>query len=120
MDTLNIIGIRAYGYTGYFAEEQTLVQWFEVDLTLWLDLSQAGTTDNLQDTFNYADAVILVQKIIKTSKFKMIERLAEAIASSILDTGTIHQVKVRLTKCNPPIPDFTGQVTLEILRSKNL
>jgi len=30
----------APGYTGYLPEEQVLGQWFEVDVTLWLDLSR--------------------------------------------------------------------------------
>ena len=118
MDTLNVKGIRVYGYTGFFEAEQFLGQWFEVDLTLWLDLSKAGRSDELTDTLNYADAVAIVQKIVKQSKFKMIERLAEAIADEILDTGKTNKVKVSLTKCQPPIPDFDGVVTLEILRSR--
>ena len=120
MDTLNIKGIRVYGYTGYFPEEQVLGQWFEVDLTLYLDLSVSGNSDELQDTLNYAEAVEIVQTLIKTQTFKMIEKLAEAIAAAILDTGKISQVKVCLTKCQPPIPDFDGTVTLEILRSRNV
>ena len=71
MDTLNVKGIRVYGYTGFFEAEQFLGQWFEVDLTLWLDLSKAGRSDELTDTLNYADAVAIVQKIVKQSKFKM-------------------------------------------------
>jgi dihydroneopterin aldolase len=48
----------------------------------------------------------------------MIERLAEAIAAGILETGKTNQVKVNLTKCQPPIPDFDGEITLEIIRSR--
>jgi len=118
MDTLNIKGIRVYGYTGYFEAEQVLGQWFEVDLTLWLDLSKAGQSDELSDTLNYGDAVAIVQNIVKHQKFKMIERLAEAIADEILGTGKTTQVKVSLTKCQAPIPDFDGEVTLEIIRSR--
>ncbi len=36
MDCIHVTGIRAYGYTGYLPEEQSLGQWFEVDLKLWL------------------------------------------------------------------------------------
>lgn len=118
MDTLNIKGIRAYGYTGYFEAEQFLGQWFAVDLTIWIDLGKAGQSDDLNDTLNYADAVAIVQKIIRESRFKMIEKLAEAIAAEILATDKTAKVKVALTKCQAPIPDFDGDVTLEILRSR--
>ena len=118
MDILHVNGIRAYGYTGYFVEEQTLGQWFEVDLTFWLDLAVAGQSDELTDTLDYSTVVTLVQDLVETSKFKMIERLAEAIATAILDLNKVTQVKVCLTKCQPPIPDFSGQITLEIVRSR--
>jgi dihydroneopterin aldolase len=118
MDTLNVKGIRAYGYTGYFDAEQFLGQWFEVDLTIWIDLSRAGHSDDLDDTLNYAEAVAIVQKLVRESKFKMIEKLAQAIADAILDTGKTDKVKVALTKCQAPIPDFDGDITLEILRTR--
>ncbi|MEM9245330.1 MAG: dihydroneopterin aldolase [Cyanobacteria bacterium P01_F01_bin.153] len=119
MDILHVNGIRAYGYTGYFVEEQQLGQWFEVDLSFWLDLVPAGRSDELTDTLDYSTVAPLVQNLVKTSKFKTIERLAEAIATAILDTKKIDRVKVCLTKCQPPIPDFSGEIRLEIVREKN-
>ncbi|MBD2464860.1 dihydroneopterin aldolase [Oscillatoria sp. FACHB-1407] len=119
MDTIQLTGIRAYGYTGYFQEERTLGQWFEVNLTLWMDLSKAGQSDRLEDTYNYCDAVKAAQELIKTSKFLLIERLVEAIAEVFLQEEQVEQVQVKLTKVSPPIPDFTGQVSVEILRSRN-
>jgi len=119
MDILHVNGIRGYGYTGFFEEEQALGQWFEVDLTFWLDLSVAGESDDLNDTLDYSKVAILVQDLIKSSKFKMIERLADAIASAVLDLSSVEQVKVCLTKCQPPIPDFSGEIKLEIVRSRS-
>jgi hypothetical protein len=34
LDLIRISGIRHYGYTGFFAEEQVLGQWFEVNQPL--------------------------------------------------------------------------------------
>jgi dihydroneopterin aldolase len=116
MDCLQIRGIRSYGYVGYLPEEQVLGQWFEVDLTLWLDLSVAGRSDRLEDTHDYSKTVGQVQQLIQTSRFKLIESLAEAIAALLLATG-IEQVRVVLTKLTPPIPDFDGQIVVDITRS---
>jgi dihydroneopterin aldolase len=116
MDSLEIRGIRAYGYTGFFPEEQQLGQWFEVDLTLWLDLALAGETDELAHTFDYSMAVQAVQQLIQTVQFRTIEGLATEIAQTLLQSPQISQLKVRLTKCHPPIPNFSGQVTIEIIR----
>jgi dihydroneopterin aldolase len=56
MDCIQLTGIRAYGYTGFLPEEQVLGQWFEVDLTLWLDLAKSGASDRIEDTLDYRNS----------------------------------------------------------------
>ena len=118
MDCIQLEGIRCYGYTGYLPEEQVLGQWFEVDVTLWLDLALAGKSDAIEDTIDYRNIINRVQHLVKTSKFALVERLAGAIAESILANNSIQQVKVRLSKLAAPIPDFGGKITLEFIRSQ--
>ncbi len=119
MDIIRLTGIRGYGYVGALPEEQVLGQWFEVNVTLMLDLATAGQSDRLEDTLNYCSVVETVQHLIQTSKFALLEKLASAIADAILQNNaepSIHQVTVALTKLTPPIPNFSGQVTIEITR----
>jgi dihydroneopterin aldolase len=121
MDVIRLTGIRSYGYTGALPEEQVLGQWFEVDVSVWLDLSLPGQSDRLKDTLDYCAIVETVQHIIKTAKFALLERLADAIINAIFDATTtqkirIDQVKVCLTKLAAPIPDFMGNVTIELTR----
>ena len=123
MDSIQITGISCYGYVGYLPEERVLGQWFEVDLTLGLDLSVAGESDEIRDTVDYGMIVEMVKQLVKTSKFALIERLASAIAEAILELDArphqhppIKQIEVRLTKLSPPIPDFGGQVMIELTR----
>lgn len=116
MDSIKVTGIRAYGYTGYLPEEQVLGQWFEVDLTLWLDLGVAARSDNIEDTFDYREAIALVKDLIKTSKYALVEKLVEAIADKILSLNKVTQVRVQLSKPAAPIPDFGGRITLDITR----
>lgn len=119
MDCIQLTGIRCYGYTGYLPEEQVLGQWFEIDVTLWLDLSLAGKSDAIADTIDYRQIISSVQHLVKTAKFALVERLATAIAQSILETDGISQVKVRLTKPAAPIPDFSGKISIEMTRSRS-
>ncbi|MBE9076693.1 dihydroneopterin aldolase [Romeria aff. gracilis LEGE 07310] len=119
MDTLEISGIRAYGYTGALPEENALGQWYEVDVTLWIDLALAGQTDQLADTYDYAQIIQAAQRLIETEKFSLIERLAAAIADKALGSDCrIEQVRVRATKLSPPVPHFSGQVAVEIVRQR--
>jgi len=123
MDSIHLSGIRCYGYTGVLPEEQVLGQWFEVDLTLWLDLSIAGKSDRLEDTLDYRAIIDRVQHLVKTSKVKLLERLATTIADSILHSESssavpLQRVNVCLTKLAAPIPDFPGKVTIEMTRER--
>ncbi len=119
MDSISITGIRCYGYIGFFSEEKVLGQWFEVDLTLWLDLTDASKSDALEKTVDYSRIVKTVQELVKDSQFALLERTADAIATTILqEQPLVENIKVDLSKLNAPIPDFSGKVTIEITRSK--
>ena len=118
-DYIAISGIRSYGYIGVFPEEQVLGQWFEVDLRLELDLSQAGRSDRLDDTLNYAEVILLVQTLLQTARYALLERMATEIADRILalpDHPPLTAVQVRLTKLTAPIPGFAGRVSVEMNR----
>lgn len=119
MDCIHINGIRAYGYVGFLPEEQVLGQWFEVDLTVWLNLLSAGKSDDLTETYDYSQAVMAIQTMIQTTQCKLIEKLAEEVAALVLVARQVEQVQVRLTKPRPPIPNFSGQVSVEIIRRRS-
>ena len=88
-------------------------------MTLWLDLSVAGSSDRITDTIDYRRIISNVQQLIKTSKFALVEKLATEIAQSILDISGIAQVRVQLSKPAAPIPDFSGKITIDVTRSKD-
>jgi 7,8-dihydroneopterin aldolase/epimerase/oxygenase len=117
MDSIEVTGIKAYGYTGYLAEEKILGQWFEVDLTMWLDLATAAKSEDIQDTLDYREAIALTKETIVNSKFTLVERLAETIATQILQLKYVDKVRVQLSKPAAPIPDFGGRIKIDITRS---
>jgi dihydroneopterin aldolase len=121
MDCICLTGIRCYGYVGYLPEEQVLGQWFEVDVKLWLDLSQATQTDAIEDTLDYRHTINLVQDLVKTAKFALLEKLAGAIADGILSTDNdyISQIQVIVHKLAAPIPDFSGRISVEVTKKGN-
>jgi 7,8-dihydroneopterin aldolase/epimerase/oxygenase len=119
MDCLNLKGIRGYGYTGALPEERVLGQWFEVNLWIYLDLGPAGQSDVLADTLDYRNVIAQVKEIVGRSHFALVERLATVIAEAVLTYPEVMQVKVHLIKVAPPIPDFSGQIQVEIVRAKS-
>ncbi len=120
MDCIRLSGIRSYGYSGALPEEQVLGQWFEVDVILWLDLRLPGQSDRLEDTLDYRSVIATTQQLVRTAKFTLLERLATAIAECILDCERVEQVQVLLTKPAAPIPDFGGQVAIELTRKRSV
>ncbi|NDJ18939.1 dihydroneopterin aldolase [Myxacorys almedinensis] len=118
MDCIQLTNIRGYGYTGALPEEQVLGQWFEVDLIVWVALEKAGQSDRLEDTLDYREIIAQVQQLVETSRFALLERLASAIAESVLAFERITQVQVKLTKPAAPIPNFGGKITIDITRQR--
>ncbi|HIK11827.1 MAG TPA: dihydroneopterin aldolase [Oscillatoriaceae cyanobacterium M33_DOE_052] len=119
MDGIEITGIRCYGYTGLLPEERVLGQWFEVDLKMSLDLAASGQSDKIEDTLDYRGTIGLVRHLVQKSRFSLLEALAEAIAAAILASDPVAEVQVRLSKLAAPIPDFSGKITVEILRRRD-
>jgi 7,8-dihydroneopterin aldolase/epimerase/oxygenase len=118
MDVIQLTGIRCYGYTGYLPEEQTLGQWFEVDLRIGLDLTAAGQSDRIEDTLDYRGAIATVKELIATAKFALVEKLAEQIVTTVLAYDLVERVELKLHKLAAPIPDFGGKITIELTRKR--
>lgn len=118
MDSIQLTGIKAYGYTGALPEEAVLGQWFEVDIFLYLDLSKGCKSDDLADTYDYRGIIETTQSLIKEQNFQLVERLADEIMSSAFKFDPrLDHVTVKVKKLNPPIPDFFGQTAVEITRT---
>ena len=87
------------------AEKQRVI----VDLTLELDLSQAGKSDRLQDTLDYRLVQRQVTDLVAGSSFCLLERLAQAIADLCLGFPRVRAVRVRVDKPGAlPLADSTG------------
>lgn len=119
MDRMVLRRMVFFGYHGVYPEENKLGQKFCVDLDLRLDLSRAGRTDDVNDTVNYAELHALVKGIVEGPPVKLIEALAEKIASGVLGTYTsINEATVAVTKPNPPFDITFDGVTVEIRRRR--
>ncbi len=119
MDKMILTRMEYYGYHGVFEEERKLGQRFYVDLELEMDLSEAGRTDQLDTTINYAEIHEKVKEVVEKKSFQLIEALAECIASVLLDAYTgVHVLTVRVTKPHPPFDIHFQGVTVELRRTR--
>jgi dihydroneopterin aldolase len=119
LDKIRIERLECYGYHGVFPEENRLGQRFIVDVELGLDLAPAGTSDDLALSVDYADVCRLVRDVVEHHRYRLIETVAETIASRILDTYTrVKETTVRVWKPHPPVPIRFGGVSVEIHRRR--
>lgn len=119
MDCIKLKGMRFFGYHGVLPEENKLGQRFIIDVDVYLDLAQAGKTDHLNDTVNYAELYGRVKEIVEGEPLQLIEALAERVASDILQSYTsIYETTVRVTKPHPPFDTQFDGVTVEIHRKR--
>lgn len=119
MDRMLLKRMVFFGYHGVIPEENRLGQKYYVDLDMRLDLGTAASTDDVNDTVNYADVHALVKKIVEGPPVKLIETLAANIASALLGTYTsIIEATVSVTKPNPPFDITFDGVTVELRRRR--
>ncbi|EIZ6719466.1 dihydroneopterin aldolase [Listeria monocytogenes] len=120
MDKIYLNELVFYGYHGVLAEETKLGQTFRVSLILGLSTKKAGISDSVEDTVSYAEVYETVKEIVEGTPFKLIEALAEKIATEVL-TGypLLEEVTVKLIKPNPPIPGHYDSVAVEIERKRS-
>ena len=120
MDYIHVNEMEFWGYHGVFAEETKLGQRFRVTLSLATDLQEAGRTDDLEKTVNYGEAFFICQKVVEGEPVKLVETVAERIATNILSEfkGLVKGCKVVVIKPDPPIPGHYRSVAVEITRGE--
>lgn len=119
MDRIKLSRMQFFGYHGVYPEENKLGQRFIIDVDLYTDLASAGQSDRLEETINYAEAYGRVKAIAEGQPFKLIEALAERVASDLLQSYTsIYEITVRVTKPHPPFETHFDGVTVEIHRKR--
>ncbi|RIV26707.1 dihydroneopterin aldolase [Alicyclobacillaceae bacterium I2511] len=117
MDKITLTKMPFYAYHGVMAEERSLGQRFIVNLELFLNLEDAGHTDRVKDTVNYARIYDRVKEIVEGKPFRLIEALAEHIAQELLrQFGRVQGVHVEVEKPGAPVAGVLENVSVSIER----
>ena len=118
-DKIILTGIEIFGRHGCTVEEQKLGQKFYVDLELDLDLSKAGKSDSYDDTVDYSQVILLVEKIVGGTPRRLIETVAEDLAAKILaEFKKVDSLTVTLHKPNAPLPMTYIDAAVKIFRTR--
>lgn len=118
MDRIVINGLRVMTLVGVLGHEREAPQPLQVDLTLHVDLADAGFSDELADTAHYGLVTERVAAVMRESKDLLLERLAHRIAEEALLVDLVEAVDVTLTKLRPPIPEDLQSCAVSIRRER--
>ncbi|MBW3088413.1 2-amino-4-hydroxy-6-hydroxymethyldihydropteridine diphosphokinase [Bifidobacterium sp. 82T24] len=119
MDSIRLTGVRAEATHGVLDFEHVEPQPFVVDATMFLDLAEAGASDDLTATVDYGQIAKRIVNVIEGEHVDLIERLATKIADSILLSHRIQRVIVTVHKPNAPIKVPFGDVSVTIERARD-
>lgn len=115
-DRILIEGLQARCIIGVNDSERIERQDVVIDLDLYTDMSKPGLTDDINDAVNYREVKKKVLSLVESSKFFLIETLAEAISRACLEDPAISKVRVRVDK--PMALRFARTVGVEITRGR--
>lgn len=118
LDKIYIRDLEIYGFHGANEEEKSMGQRFLVSAELFLDLSDAGKSDDLTKTVNYAELCWQLEEEFKKEKYDLIEKAAEKLVKYILlNYDRVQRVKLMLKKPWAPIGKPIKYVAVEVDRS---
>lgn len=117
-DRIALRGLRVRGHHGVLEHEREHGQEFAVDITIWLDLDQAGVTDALADTVDYGAMAEQAAAVVGGEPRDLIESVATEVAEQLMRDGRLHAAEVTIHKPQAPIPLSFEDVAVTIRRSR--
>ena len=116
MDKIVLKDLHFWGAHGVYPEERLQKQEFAVSVKIYLDLNKASGSDNLEDTFNYAELIPQLRQIVEEKSYALLECLAGKLADCVLTDKRVQRVKISVTKCRTRINDYTFAPTVVLER----
>ncbi|GAA4682691.1 dihydroneopterin aldolase [Gordonia humi] len=118
-DRIELRGLRVRGNHGVFEHEKRDGQEFIVDVTLWIDLSTAASSDDLADTVDYGVLAQLAHDVVAGPSRDLIEAVGGDIADTIMaDDPRVSACEVTVHKPSAPIPLTFDDVAVVTRRSR--
>src|ERR1700722_12683200 len=98
MDSIFIERLKEAGKHGVMDVERKVEQEFEISVRMEVDTQKAAQSDKLAAALDYAPVKEKIIEIIQTNSFYLIEKLADTIATEILEDKRIAKVELTVRK----------------------
>lgn len=118
-DTVFIEGLELYAYHGVPEAEREIGHRYRIDARLRLDLGEAGKTDSLRSTVDYAAVAQMIVETATKERFLLVEALAETLCTKLLEGfPAVQEVTLTVRKVLPPFPCIVAAVGVELTRRR--
>ena len=101
---------------GVEPHEKSVPTRIEVDLEVETDLGEAGRTDELNDSVDYAQLYGEVAQVVTGPSRNLLESLAEEIAGRLVRIQGCSAATVTVRKMNPPVGGACACAEVEVRR----
>ena len=118
-DAIELRGLRVAGIVGVLPQERDAAQPLELDLDVVLDVGPPGASDDLADTVDYGALCDIAERVVTTTRYQLLERLASHVADDLLAADArIDAVTVWVRKLRPPVAQQLETSGVRITRSR--
>ena len=98
MDTVFLNSLSIQGKHGVMERERNVEQEFILDISADIDTRASAASDKLEDTLDYVRFRDIATDVITNESHYLIERVAERIATRIMEDGRITRLSVTIRK----------------------
>jgi len=120
VDRINIKNLEIIARHGVFPEERVIGQKFLISAALYMDLRDAGQTDDLTKTLDYAEICRFIKAFVEDNTFNLIEAVAERLAMMLLiENPPLQKIWLEVKKPWAPVAIPLETVSVEIERSRH-
>lgn len=113
MDTIFIRSLELAAIIGVYDAEREIPQRLVVDLELGFDTKRPATSDNVDQTLDYQQICNHIDNFVGSSKFYLVETLANELAARLLLRYPIENLVLTLTKPDVMAPDVGVRIYRE-------
>ena len=120
MDKIYIKNLEIFAKHGVYQEERALGQKFVISAELFLDLRNAGKSDDLEESLDYGKVCHIIKNYVEKNTFQLIEAVAERLAEKLLvENPVLKKVKLEVKKPWAPVVMHLETVSVEIERGRH-
>lgn len=119
-DRISVIGMMFYAFHGHTDEEQATGRQYQVDCSVTCDAKAAAASDALSDAVDYAAIHSITSGVILGKPCRLLEKIAEEIATGVLQLSKVESVEIAIRKLHPPVNGLVEAAEIRIVRHNRL